>query len=116
MNILEKIQGLLADFRARRADEQDLRSIGAWYDEAKRLILLGSLKNHDATKYVLEVFQSEVSRINLKLSREDSNALPDRLRDRFIDRRDLAQKYLDLFSGIETDLEKLEEEVDKNSA
>jgi hypothetical protein len=109
--ILEKIQKLLAYFRENRADEQDIASIGGWEQEANRLFLIKSLKDHDGIKYLLDVFDGEVKKTNDRLQNSYSKELPDSERDRLLDKRDLAQKYLNIFKGVEDDLEKLEESL-----
>jgi hypothetical protein len=111
--LLDKLQQLKDRFVGGRADAQDVVAIDGWITEAKRLLLLQSLAKHDGIKYVLQIFESEVEKINAMLLGSDSKSLPDRERDRLLDRRDLAQKYLDLFKPVESDLEKLEEIVDK---
>lgn len=98
-----------------RADPIDLGTIDAWLAEAKRLFLIQSLKGHDGIKYVLEVFEKEVAQINEKLKSSYSKDLPDKERDRLLDKRDLAQKYLNLFSGVDEQLAKIEEDVDKST-
>ena len=90
----------------------DNSQIDGWIIEAKRLFLLQSLKEHDGIKYLLEIFESEVAKINDNLLKADSKTLSDYERDRLLDRRDLAQKYLNLFLPVEGDLEKLENLVD----
>jgi hypothetical protein len=113
--LLDKIQELLNKFRAGRASNEDVSVIGGWYEEAKKLLLLQSLKDHSGVKYILEVFQSEDVRISQRLNSEYSKTLPDDERDRLIDRRDLARKYINLFVDIDKKLEVLEEVVDKES-
>lgn len=111
--LLEKIQELYKKFSIGRADPQDLGSIDGWLTEAKRLLLLKSLKEHAGVQYVCDVFESEIKKINTALLNHDSKVLPERERDRMLDKRDLAQKYLNLFIDIDKQLEKLENDVDK---
>lgn len=113
MTIIEKIQSLWNKFAGGRADVQDMRTIEGWMEEAKRLFLLKSLKDHDGVKYVLEVFQGEISKINETLNKSYSKDLKDIERDRLLDKRDLAQKYVGLFKDIDVKLDALEESVDK---
>lgn len=89
--------------------------IEGWYEKAKRLLLVKSLLEHDGVKYVKEIFESEVKTINSSLLEMDSKHLPDSERDRLLDRRDLAKKYLDLFNGVDEELDKLEEQVDNET-
>lgn len=110
--MFEKIEKLLSYFRQNRADAQDIGAIASWEDEAKRLFLIKSLKDHDGIRYVLEIFESEVKKINERLNSAYSKDLPDTERDRLLDKRELAKKYLDLFSGVEEDLDSLEENLD----
>lgn len=112
-NLLEKISELKKKFSGSKADYQDLKTIDNWLDRAKQLFLLKSLKDHDGIKYVLEIFQSEINKINEQLVKADSKTLPDYDRDRLLDRKDLAQKYLNLFVPVDSELEKLEEKIDE---
>ncbi len=115
MNLLDKIIELKNKFIQSRADVQDISVIDNWYSEAKRLFLLKSLKDHDGIKYVIEIFKSDVDKITEKIDSSYSKDLSDYERDRLMDRRDLAKKYLNLFSGVEDDLEKLESLVDNET-
>lgn len=115
MTLIEKILALKDRFRDLRADPHDVNTIGSWEAEAKRLFLLQSLKGHDGIKYVLEIFRSEVSKITEKIDKSYSKDLPDKERDRLLDKRDLAQRYLNLFEHIEDDISKLEEAVDREN-
>ena len=113
MMLLDKIIELRDRFRKGHADPQDISSIDSWYEEAKRLFLLKSLKEHDGVKYLINIFGSEVGKINELINKSYSKDLKDTERDRLLDRRDLAQKYLDLFVHVEDDIDRLEELVDK---
>ncbi len=115
MDILTKIENLIKYFKGSRADAVDVAALDNWLSVAKRLLLLKSLAEHDGVKYVLEVFQSEVAAINARLVSEDSTKLSEKQRDRLLDRRELAQKYLDLFLPVDKELEQLEEAVDANN-
>ena len=111
-NILEKITKLLNFFKDNKGDTQDVGAIVSWEEQAKRLFLLKNLKEHDGIKYLLEIFEGEVAKINEVLKNSYSKDLPDKERDRLLDRREMAQKYLDLFLPVEEGLEKLEETLD----
>lgn len=113
--LLDKIIELRDKFKKGRGDPRDVYSIDGWYEEAKRLMLLQNLKGHGGIKYVIDVFKSEVEKITEKIDKTYSKDLKDTERDRLLDRRDLAQKYLNLFDTIDDDLEKLEELVDKEN-
>lgn len=111
--IFEKITKLFSFLKDNRADEQDLNTVFYWEEEAKRLFLLKNLKEHDGIKYLLEIFKSEVEKINGSLMSFYSKEMPDIERDRLLDKRELAQKYLDLFLPVENDLDKLEKTLDE---
>lgn len=115
MTLLEKIQSLKKRFSDSRADLQDVRAIEGWLEEAKRLMLLKSLKEHDGVKYVFEIFEGEINKINETLNKSYSKDLKDIERDRLLDKRDLAQKYVGLFKDIEVKIDALEEVVDKEN-
>ena len=113
-SLLDKLNDLRNQFLGSRADNQDVAEIEGWIDSAKRLFILKSLKDHDGIKYVLAIFQSEIESINNQLLKADSKILSDYQRDRLLDKRELAQKYLDLFIPVEGRLEDLEKKVDDN--
>lgn len=110
MNLLEKLGQLRDWLTGGKADVQDVAQVDGWIAEAKRLFLLKSLKDHDGIKYVLEIFQSEVDKINDQLLNQRQMFEDERYR--LLDQRALAQKYLNLFLPIEDDLAALEEKVD----
>lgn len=113
MNLLDKILELKSYFGGNKhTDPQDISVIDSWMSKAKELFLKKSLLDHDGIKYVLEIFEGEVKSIDDRLLNEDSTKMPDKERDRLLDRRALAQKYLDLFLTLESDLETLEGQVD----
>lgn len=113
--LLDKLQALRDKFFGNHADPQDVSVIDSWIEQAKRLLLMDNLKGHDAMKYVLGIFSGEVMKINQRLQNTYSKDMPDIERDRLLDKRNLAQKYLNLFSGVEEELKVLEENVDKEN-
>lgn len=113
MNLLSKLEKLKEQFSS--GDPQVTSVIDAWMGEAKRLMLLKSLYDHDGIKFVYEIFNSEIEKINEALLKSDSKSLNDKERDRLIDRRDLAKKYVNLFADLDEQIEKLEEVVDNES-
>ena len=113
MNLLSKLTKLRELFSG--GDPQDEATVNSWLIEAKRLMLLKSLFEHDGVKYVYEIFNSEIEKINEALLKSDSKSLSDKERDRLIDKRDLAQKYVGLFTNLDEQIEKLEELVDNES-
>lgn len=96
-------------------DPQDTSAIDSWIGEAKRLMLLKSLFGHDGVKFVYDIFNSEIKKINEALLKSDSKSISDVERDRMIDKRDLAEKYVNLFTNLDEQIEKLEEVVDNES-
>lgn len=114
MQILDKLNELKNRFVGGKADEQDVALIDAWIEKAKQLFILNSLKDHDGIKYVLEIYQNEIERINDQLLKSDSKSLPDQQRDRLLDRKEMYQKHLNLFLPIEAELEELEKKIDEN--
>jgi hypothetical protein len=110
--LIEKILELKKRFINGRADPSDTNTIDGWFEQAKRLMLLKSLKDHDGIKYVLEIFEGEINKINEQLNKSYSKDLKDTERDRLLDKRDLAQKYVSLFKNVEEDIEKIESMVD----
>ncbi len=115
MNLIEKIQALIDRFRGNRGDQDDVQVIEGWMEEAKRLMLIKSLKGHAGVRYVLEIFEGEISRINETLKKTYSKDLKDIERDRLLDKRDLAERYANLFKDTDAQLDKLEETVDREN-
>lgn len=115
MTIIEKIQALRQKYVDWRADALDVYVIDGWMEEAKRLMLIKSLKDHDGVKYVFGVFEGEIKKISETLNKSYSKDLKDIERDRLLDKRDLAQKYVNLFKGVDEELDRLEETVDKEN-
>lgn len=115
MNLIEKIQTLYDRFVKQRSDAQDISAIDGWMQEAKKLMLLKSLKGHDGVKYVFDIFEGEIKKINELLNQSYSKDLKDIERDRLLDKRNLAQKYVNLFKDIDEDIEKLEEAIDRET-
>jgi hypothetical protein len=112
MQLLDKLNELKTKFSGGRADAQDIVVIDAWIAKAKELLILKSLKDHDGIKYVLNIFSQEIAKINSTLL--DNRELKEQDRLRLMDKRELCQKYLDLFDPIETHLEELEEKINEN--
>lgn len=110
MNLLDKITQLKDYFLGKRADSQDVSVIDSWMAEAKRLLILKSLKDHDGIKFVLKIFLKDIKDINETLL--TNRSLKDDERLRLMDKRALAQQYLDLFTPIDYQLEQLEQKVD----
>ncbi len=114
--IIEKIEQLKARYQQNKGDAQDVEQIDAWMGEARRLILLDHLAGHAGIRYIREVFQSDVESINAALLVSTSKELPDIERDRMIDRRTLAEKYLGLFVNLDEQISALEATVDSELA
>lgn len=112
-NFFEKIGKLIKKFREGGADSQDVSTLESWEGEAKRLFLLKSLKDHDGVKYLLGIFTSDVKKIDELLKTSYSKELPDKERDRLLDRKALAEKYLNLLVPVESELEQLEAKIDE---
>jgi hypothetical protein len=108
MTLIEKILQL----KGRFSDPVDAETIDGWLGEAKRLFLIKSLKDHDGIKFILEQFTSEVEKINNRLQNSYSKELSDTERDRLLDKRDLANKYINIFKNTDEQLEKIEQLVD----
>ena len=112
MQLLDKLLELKNKWTAGRADDDVLVVVDSWIERAKYLLLLNSLKDHDGIKYVLEIFQSEIDKINNQLLNQRDMGQDERYR--LLDQRALAQKYLDLFNPIDSELEEIENKVDEN--
>jgi len=114
MQLLDKLLDLKNNWTARRADDVSIMAIDSWFERAKQLFILKSLKDNDGMKYVLEIYQGEINKINEQLLKADSKILPDDIRDRLLDKRDMYQKHLNLFNTVESELEDIENKVEEN--
>lgn len=109
--ILNKLSKLKAYLLGNKADQEDISLVESWEAEAKKLFLLHSLKSHEGVKYVLEMFNRDIESINNSLLFSSSKELPDRERDRLLDKREFAQKFVNLFK-VESEIERLEQNVE----
>lgn len=115
MNLLDKLLNLKNYFTGNKGDQADIGVIDNWIEEAERLMLLENLYKHDAIKYIVEIFKSEIEKIEESLKSLSSKELSDYERDRMIDRKNLAQKFLNIFIHNKDELAQLENLVDNNS-
>jgi len=109
MNLLDKIRGLLSRFN--NGFEEDKKTIEYWYEEAQQLLVLDGIKQLGGIKYLIDILTTEVKEINRKLANNYSQELPDKQRDRLLDKRDMYLKFLNLFE-VEERIKDLEDRVD----
>lgn len=114
--LFDKILKLKDRFLTKRGNPDDVPIIDSWLVEAEKLLLSKSLAEHDGVKFIIEAFTREVEGINKMLLADDSSKLPDYDRDRLLDRRDLANVYLNLFLNLDDKIAKMEDSVDKELA
>lgn len=88
----------------------------AWKEQATRDALILNLREHEAVKWLIAALRKEVDEMNAVLSRSRSASLPDRERDRIMDRRDMYQWFLTFFDLADMSQKALEKQVDQNLA
>jgi predicted nucleotidyltransferase len=108
--LLDKITALEDKY----SDAFDADLLRTWYADAKKFLLVESLANHDAIKFLLDRFQNTVTLINQRLLGSMSKELPDRERDLMMIRRDFYQDFVNFFQENAAGVEALEREVENS--
>ena len=106
--IIKRIEGAKAKF----LNNFDQGVIDGWYSEAKRLLFLDNLKGHKGIKLILDTYTKDLADMNLLLLQVSSKEMSDKERDRMIDRRNMYQKFVDMFEDVEKDLETIKDQMD----
>jgi len=109
MNPEETLKDL--DDLIRRFDDpaypDDKEKLKSWKESLNQAMLMDDLAKHDAIKMIIEKYRQELIDINTVLQEADSEKLPDKKRDRLLDRKELYLEFLGLF----TDTKKIISEV-----
>lgn len=109
--ILIKINKLKEKF-ANAAFETDVQQIDSWIPQAKRLLLIGSLQEHDGVKFLLEKLTGDVRSMDELLLTANSTQLSALERDRVLDRKAFYKQFINFFVSNEKDIEALNDRVD----
>lgn len=113
-NMLEsKIQKLKNIFIKGRSSQDDIAEIESWEKSLQKIRLMEDLKKHAGIQMILQDWTSEIVKINYRLNSEKSDTLPDKERDKLLDKREMFNKFISYFSTT-NQLESLEKEVDSN--
>jgi len=111
MDLLKKAEALNQKFDM--ASGVDKSEVFGWYTQAKKLLLINSLKENDGLKFLLDNFTMEVKQINDKLLDNNSLKLPDYERDLLIIEKRCYKKFLDLFEHNDKSIQLLEKKIDE---
>lgn len=109
--IVDKAQKLL-EIMNQSGDPQSIIEVKSLYERAKHVSLMESLKDHDAIKFIVEHFSKQIRDINRALADVDSTELPDKARDRMIDRKRDLQAFLTLFDFTGAESKSIEDALD----
>ena|ERR1044072_873206 len=85
-----------------------------WETEYKRAFIQADLANHDAIKMLIEKVTTDIEQMDYLLKTADSTKLPDKERDRVIDRKKIYQDFLSFFDVATRTKETIEGEVEQN--
>ena len=108
MDIQEKLSHMKEKYR----DPIDAEQISAWENEVQNLMLVQSALENEGVKRLIAELDTEVRKIEDQLMTSDSVTLPDRERDRAIDRKRIYERVIAYFDVSR--LGNLENEIDKN--
>ena len=84
-----------------------------WEDRVKKVILLDDLKGHAGIQVILERFIPDIEEMNILLKSAKSKELSDFQRDLVIERKELYEWFVNLFSNLDKETKDIEESVDK---
>jgi hypothetical protein len=104
--ILQDLDNLIQKFED-PAYPDDKEKLKGWRDDLNRAMLMDDLRKHDGIKMIIEKYRQELIDIDTILREADSEKLPDKKRDRLLDRKELYLEFLGLF----TDTKKIISEV-----
>lgn len=106
--ILKRIEEAKAKFLI----PADQGVIDGWYSEAKRLLFLDNLKGHKGVEFIINVFTKDIEDMNRLLLEVNSTMMNDKTRDILLERRNMYQKFVSLFTDAEKGLENIKSEMD----
>ncbi len=110
---LDRIDKLIKKF-SEPGCEEDLNIVFGWKDMFSDAVIIEDLSEHDGIRIALREMKKEIGEINELLVSADSDMLPDRKRDRVIDRKDLYEKFIKVFEDSKYRINKIKEEVEEN--
>lgn len=115
MEPLTRIQQLKARFTD-PAFKQDAEQIQQWERDLKNLIAREKLLENESLIIIIKKLAQEISDMKELLNTADSNQLPDKDRDRVLDRKNLYLQFIALFDAKEVakQIRDIDEEVAAN--
>jgi hypothetical protein len=111
---LQKIEKLRAKFTGAGVNETD-ETFRQWEGDYKRAFLQSQLQENDAIKMIIEKYRKEISEMDYLLLNSDSTQLPDKERDRVIDRKKMREGFLALFTEADSTLQAIKKTVEENT-
>ena len=113
--LLKKV-GHFRKIYAGSSDPSNHEQIAEWESDVKQAILLDNLQAHDGIKLILKRLLTDIKHIDAKLLTFDSTQLPDKERDRLLDKKELYQSFTLLFVDSEKKLVEIDKEMDEKLA
>ena len=92
-----KILDYLERAKGQKFDSTDTEQINKWEKEAKKYLLINSLKDNKGIKIILDSFQNEIQQMNDLLLQADSNLLSSHERDRLLDKKAMYKRFISFF-------------------
>ena len=112
--ILKKIDVLIDKF-SDPAYPDDILEIKEWHKAVQTAMLKKDLRKHEGVQMLVEKLREDVIEIGVVLGAADSTKLPDRQRDRLLDRKELYLWFLGFFSRVEEELAIIDKAVDEET-
>lgn len=106
-----KILDYLDRAKKQKFDPTDMEQIFQWEKEAKKYLLINSLKDNKGITIILESFRNEIDLMNELLLQADSNLLNSQDRDRLLDKKVMYKKFISFFDEATTGLKSLENTI-----
>lgn len=110
MNNIEQLKKKYAD----PAFESDKQQILDWDRDLKKAKMKAKLKDNDAMQIILKDLRDKIKEMEILLKETDSTELPDKERDRVIDRKKLYFWFLNIFETSEATVKSIEESINEN--
>lgn len=112
MDQLSKIERLKQKFAA--ADAANLATIAGWEEQVKQALIVADLGKHQAIRDFLAHLEEDIRDMRSLLESADSSQLPDKQRDRVLDRKALYERFANLFHIAQSNLDATMKEIEDN--
>lgn len=108
--LLKKLNNLIAEF-TNPAFVGDADRLKAWRSSLERAMIKESLKEHAGVKMILDKLREDLVKMTEVLQKADSEILPDKKRDRLLDKKELYLWFLGFFADIDEETAEIEKKV-----